>query len=444
MSKVIPFDFFKGDNKMFTTKEEFLEWLANHSKFSMKLHLTRIKRACELLGNPELKLKTLHIAGTNGKGSTVNYLNHLLMASGFRVGIYISPYIICFNERIQINNEYISDADLVLYANKIYEIVNQVEQELNDDMTEFEIVTLLSYLYFYEKQVDYVIYEVGLGGRYDATNLIIPIAGGITNISYDHMNVLGDTLEKIGYEKIGIAKPNIPIFTTETNESVLKVFQDYCAKVGSKLIICNHKEIINPEYSDEGMKFTYKNLKLSIPMLGYHQLKNVLLALKMYEYAMNHDKIIIKDEYIYNGLKNAKWIGRLEVICKKPLIIIDGSHNIDGVKTLVEAMKHFLTEGYKINTVFAALKDKDTKPMLELLQSISTELILTSFNFYRANTAKNLYEQTNKENVSYDEDYEHVLKAKINTIKDDELLLVTGSLYFISNVISFLKCIDIA
>lgn len=429
---------------MFTTKTEFLEWLANHSKFSMKLHLTRIKRACELLGNPQLRIKTLHIAGTNGKGSTVNYLNHLLMASGFRVGIYISPYIICFNERIQINNEYISDADLVLYANKIYPIVNQVEQELIDEMTEFEIITLLSYLYFYEKKVDYVVYEVGLGGRYDATNLILPIVGGITNISYDHMNVLGDTLEKIGYEKIGIAKPHVPIFTTETNPSVLKVFQDYCDEVDSNLIICDHKEITNPEYSDEGMRFTYQNLRLSIPMLGYHQLKNVLLTLKMYEYTMNYDKIPIKNEYIYNGLKNAKWLGRLEVISKKPFIIIDGSHNIDGVKTLVETMHHFLAEGYCIKTVFAALKDKDTKHMLELLQSISSELILTSFNFYRANTAKNLFEQTNKVNVSYDEDYEHVLKSIIPTIKDDELLLVTGSLYFISNVISFLKSIDIA
>lgn len=429
---------------MFTTKTEFLEWLANHSKFSMKLHLTRIKRACELLGNPQLRIKTLHIAGTNGKGSTVNYLNHLLMASGFRVGIYISPYIICFNERIQINNEYISDADLVLYANKIYPIVNQVEQELIDEMTEFEIITLLSYLYFYEKKVDYVVYEVGLGGRYDATNLILPIVGGITNISYDHMNVLGDTLEKIGYEKIGIAKPHVPIFTTETNPSVLKVFQDYCDEVDSNLIICDHKEITNPEYSDEGMRFTYQNLRLSIPMLGYHQLKNVLLALKMYEYTMNYDKIPIKNEYIYNGLKNAKWLGRLEVISKKPFIIIDGSHNIDGVKTLVETMHHFLAEGYCIKTVFAALKDKDTKLMLELLQSISSELILTSFNFCRANTAKNLFEQTNKVNVSYDEDYEHVLKSIIPTIKDDELLLVTGSLYFISNVISFLKSIDIA
>ncbi|HEY8364759.1 MAG TPA: folylpolyglutamate synthase/dihydrofolate synthase family protein [Haloplasmataceae bacterium] len=427
---------------MFEAKAEFLNWLNSQNKFSIKLHLTRIRRASELLGNPQKKLKTIHIAGTNGKGSTVNYLSHLLRASGFNVGIYISPYIYTFNERIQINHEYISDEDLIKYANIIYPVVKQVELELNDEMTEFEIITLLAFVYFSENDIDYAIFEVGLGGRYDATNVIEPLVCGITNISYDHMGVLGNSLEEIGYEKIGIAKENIPVFTTEKKEQVLKVFRDYCNVVGTKLVLCEENEISNSHFTDLGMGFTYKNLDLNIPMLGFHQITNAHLALKMYQYLMDLRKLSIKDEYIYNGLKNAKWGGRLEIISHKPLVIIDGSHNIDGVTTLVETMQYYIKKGYTIHTVFAALKDKDTKKMLSLLQSISKTLTLTSFAFYRANSAKNLYEQTNKMNINYDEDYLNVLNTKIKEINDKELLLVTGSLYFISRVIAYFKTID--
>lgn len=427
---------------MFETKAEFLNWLSTQNKFSIKLHLTRIKRACELLDDPQKKLKTIHIAGTNGKGSTCNYISSLLLASGFKVGIYISPYIITFNERIQINQEYISDEDLVNCANEIMPIIEQVELEMEDEMTEFEIITLLSFVYFNHKNVDYVIYEVGLGGRYDATNVIEPIVAGITNISYDHMGVLGDTLEKVGYEKVGIAKPNMTIFTTEDNESVLRVFQDYCQEVSSRLEIITLEEVNNHSMSNHGMKFNYRNMDLYIPMLGLHQLKNALLALKIYEFLMKVRKFIVLDEYIYNGLESSKWGGRLEIIRKKPLVIIDGSHNIDGVKTLTNAMKYYLDQGYKIRTIFAALNDKETDKMLSLLQSISEHLTLTSFDYYRANTAVNLYEQTNKIKVSYNENYLDVLNEGINSVKDDEILLITGSLYFIANVINFFKDLD--
>ncbi len=434
--------FFLGVKMMFNSINEFFDWLGSQNKFSIKLHLTRIKRACELLGNPQNDVKSVHIAGTNGKGSTVNYIANLLMASGFNVGIYISPYIISFNERIQINNEYISDEDILKYANLIYPVIKQVETELQDELTEFEVITLLSFVYFKDKKVDYVVYEVGLGGRYDATNVITPLASGITNISFDHMGILGNTLEEIGYEKIGIAKENIPVFTTEEKEVVLKVFKDYCDLVHTKLIRCDFSEIKNIRYTDFGMEFTYRKMDLLIPMLGYHQIKNALLALTIYEYLMNLRKMSVKDEYIYNGLKKSKWGGRLEIINKNPLILIDGSHNIDGVRTLVEAMKYYQDKGYTIHTVFAALKDKETSKMLSLLQSISKTLTLTSFDFYRANSAKNLYEQTNKMNITYDEDYVSVLNTRIKEIKADELLLVTGSLYFISKVIAYFKALD--
>lgn len=427
---------------MFKTVEEFFDWLANHNKFSMKLHLTRIEYACKLLDNPQNKIKTIHIAGTNGKGSVVNYLSKLLQVNNYQVGIYISPYIDCFNERIQINNEYISNEDLLECANIIYPVINKVEVDLNDDMTEFEIITLLSFVYFHIKKVDYAIIEVGLGGRYDATNVINPIVMGITNISYDHMNVLGATLEKIGYEKIGIAKPNKVIFTTEENQNVLQVFNDYCKIKSCELDIVDLKTISNYQYIDNGMKFYYKDLdyEFIIPMFGFHQLKNVLLALKLYQYILNSNDILINKDYVYEALKKAKWNGRIEIISNQPLVIVDGSHNIAGVKSLVLVMKNYIDKGYRIRCVFTALKDKEINKMTKLLKSISDKLTLTSFDHYRADTALNLYNQTiDKDGIYYNEDFKDEINNSLKAIKHDELLLITGSLYFISVVKSYLK-----
>lgn len=427
---------------MFKTKADFLKWLGSQNKFSIKLHLSRIQRACELLANPQEYYQKVHIAGTNGKGSTVNYLQQMLISTNFKVGSFISPYIITFNERIQINGTYISDADLIKYANLIYPVVKQVEAELNDEMTEFEVITLLAFVYFKAEKVDYAIFEVGLGGRFDATNVINPLVCGITNISYDHIGVLGDTLEAIAYEKIGIAKENVPVFTTEARKNVLEVFLDYCDKVKTKLYKCDDNEISDAHFTDHGMTFTYKDKAFYLPMLGYHQVKNAHLAIKIYEYLLKLRKMTPDVEYIYNGLKGAKWSGRLEIINKNPLVIVDGTHNIDGAITLVEAMKYYINKGYTIHTVFAALKDKDTFNILKQLQKISKTLTLTSFPFYRANSAKNLYEQTNKIMVTYDEDYINVLNTRIKQINDKELLLVTGSLYFISKVITYFNQLD--
>lgn len=428
--------FFIEVEEMFKTKQDFMNYLGSQAKFSMKLSLERIKRACELLDNPQLKVKTLHVAGTNGKGSTCNYLSHLLMSSGYKVGLYISPFIITFNERIQINHEYISDEDLIQTANEIYPIILQVEEELQDDMTEFEVVTLLSYVYFYNQQVDYAVYEVGLGGRYDSTNVISPVVGGITNISYDHMGVLGNTLEEIGYEKVGIAKRDIKIFTTEENVSVLKVFADYTSKVKGHLETVSLDLVKNIEPFDEGIRFDYEplNQTIELPMLGMHQVKNAILAIKMYQYVMEQNNLPLNQEVIDQGFKQSKWGGRLEIVSRNPFVMIDGSHNNDGVLKLVEAMRYYVERDYSIKIVFAALKDKETKKMLELLESISKELILTSFPFYRASKAFDLYDQIKKDGVSYNENYLDVLDHELNNFKPKEILLITGSLYFISEV----------
>ncbi|ERJ12787.1 bifunctional folylpolyglutamate synthase/dihydrofolate synthase [Haloplasma contractile] len=426
---------------MFKTIDQFHSWLENQRKFGMKLNLNRIKYACKLLNNPQDKLKTIHIGGTNGKGSTLNYLRHLLESTGFKVGTFISPYIEVFNERIAINGVYISDDDLIKYGNEICDVVERANQETDDFMTEYEIITLLSFLYFKDHNVDYVIYEVGLGGRYDGTNVIEPIVIGITNVGYDHMNVLGNTLGEIAYEKIGIAKKGKTVYTTAKDDEVMNVFSDYSVQVGATLVKLNLDCIHNIQFNEDHTQFKYKDFEqgFTIPMLGEHQVYNVVLALNLYEFLLKERNMSLSPEYIYSGLKKAKWHGRLDVISKKPFIMVDGSHNINGIETLCAVMNQYIKRGYKITCIFAALKDKDTSKMIIKLQEITKQLVLTSFSFYRAADAYDLYNQTNKKHITYEEDFKQAIDGVVNTQGDNELLLITGSLYFTAQVLHYLK-----
>ncbi|MDY0023874.1 MAG: Mur ligase family protein, partial [Candidatus Izemoplasmatales bacterium] len=198
---------------MFKTVSEAQNWIENIKRFGSKLDLKRMEKVVEILGHPEKSFKSVHVAGTNGKGSTSTYLKSILAQAGFKVGIYTSPYVVKFNERIAINDEYISDDDLVKYANILYPLTEKMLLE-DETVTFFEILTLMSFLYFKDNQVDYAIIEVGLGGLLDATNVIIPEISVITNISYDHMKQLGNTLESIALNYLGIVKDNVPLFTS--------------------------------------------------------------------------------------------------------------------------------------------------------------------------------------------------------------------------------------
>ena len=205
---------------MFRSGKEVIDWVSEQLRFGIRPGLERMEAALSRLDNPHLKIKTIHIAGTNGKGSTVTYLRSVLQDAGYRVGTFTSPYIETFNERISLNGVPISDDDLAWCANVLKPIVEEINQTSMGPFTEFEIITLISFIYFKHYQTDVVIYEVGLGGRLDATNVISPIVCGITNIGHDHEAILGETLVKIAHEKLGIVKNEVPLFTTEENEDV--------------------------------------------------------------------------------------------------------------------------------------------------------------------------------------------------------------------------------
>lgn len=421
---------------MFKSINDFYTWLAEQHKFGMHLGLDRIKAGCSFLGDPQNEFKSIHIGGTNGKGSTVTYLKSMLMESGLNVGTFISPFIIEFNERITLNNNNISDDELIECANSILPAVNYVNTLQYGNMTEFEIITLLSFVYFSKVDVDIVLYEVGLGGTYDSTNVIMPILSVITNIGVDHVGVLGNTKAEIAYQKLGIVKEGISLITSEKDDKVLKLFKGYCEEKDSQLVLTNEANEIEYEINDT--VFSYRDLKdLRITMTGVHQIKNASLAIEVIKYLQNKRVFNIRNEYIYRGLKKSFWPGRFEIINNKPLIILDGAHNVDGIEALIKTVKELNLN--KIKVIFSALKDKETKEMSETFLEITNYIHFTSFDFPRAKKAIDLYEEfTDKDSARYTEEWELCIKDELNNIKEDEVLIVTGSLYFIANVRKYL------
>ena len=345
---------------MFRSGKEVIEWVSEQLRFGIRPGLERMQAALDRLDNPHLKIQTIHIAGTNGKGSTVTYLRSVLQDAGYQVGTFTSPYIETFNERISLNGIPISDDDLAWCANVIKPVVEEINKTNIGPFTEFEIITLISFIYFKHHQVDVVLYEVGLGGRFDATNVISPIVCGITNIGHDHEAILGDTLMKIAHEKLGIVKQGIPLVTTEENLEVLTEFKIIASEKKSQLI--EALEVYKPaniHLTPEGVKFDWPQLKdVELTMKGAHQIKNATLAYAILQYLKQKRIFNISDVNIYRGMKQAFWKGRFEVIHEQPAIILDGAHNLEGMTQLCETLKNLYPTNRRLFMV-SILKDKN-------------------------------------------------------------------------------------
>ena len=420
---------------MFRSGQEVVEWISEQLRFGIRPGLERMEVALERLNNPHLKIQTLHIAGTNGKGSTVTYLRSVLQDAGYQVGTFTSPYIETFHERISLNGVPISDDDLAWCANVIKPIVEEINQTEIGPFTEFEIITLLSFIYFKHRQVDVVIYEVGLGGRFDATNVISPIVCGITNIGHDHEAILGDTLIKIAHEKLGIVKEGVPLFTTEENIEVLTEFEDVALKRHS--VLTKALEVYTPtniHFTEQGMVFDWPGLaEVNLLMKGKHQIKNATLAYAILQYLKQKRIFNISDVNIYRGMKQAFWKGRFEVIHDDPAIILDGAHNLEGMTQLCETVKMLYPDKRHLFMV-SILKDKDYKAMLDVLGEVADYVYFTTFDYPRAQSAKVQYEAFNRSNSTYSEDFNVLIDQLFDELEDDDCLIITGSLYFISQV----------
>lgn len=415
--------------------KEALNFIENTGKFGINLGLKRIERLCELMGNPQSDLKIIHVAGTNGKGSTTTFISSILMSQGYRVGIYTSPYIERFTERIKINDTEISQEDVARLVTEIKPLINKLIEEGLDHPTEFELITACAFKYYKENNVDFVVLEVGLGGRFDATNIIKPLTSVITTISYDHVNILGDTLGKIAYEKAGIIKENTPVVIypqeEEAMEVLLKVAEDKNAPVF--MVSDSNVEIINDGI--DGIKFNVKGKysyeDIEINLLGEHQVYNALTALTAIE-VIRRLGYKIGDRAIYDGLKKAKWPARFEVLKKHPYIVLDGGHNIQGIKALVKSVKKYFPNK-TVKVVCGMLKDKNYNEMLEELFKISSSFITVTPNSPRSLTSEELsivIKKYSKESIAA-QSVDEAVSLMLTSLKDDEVALFCGSLYMI-------------
>ncbi|MBM7701345.1 bifunctional folylpolyglutamate synthase/dihydrofolate synthase [Metabacillus iocasae] len=425
---------------MITTYEQALNWIHHRFKFGMKLGLERMEWMLTQLGNPHHNIRTVHVAGTNGKGSTVSYLRNILQQAGYRVGTFTSPYIETFNERISVNGVPISNDEMIELVNEVKSVVDAVEETEYGAPTEFEVITLMSFLYFGKKnEMDYVIYEVGLGGRFDSTNVIQPILTIITNIGFDHMNILGNTVEQITSEKAGIVKQGIPLITAVEQEGAKAVIQHVVEEHRAPLYqLGRDLHIERYETLTDGERFTlqtpFQSLStLELSMFGYHQVKNASLATTAALYLKSLGAHI-EDENIYKGLRQTKWNGRFEQVRTNPLTIIDGAHNPEGIESLLSTLRlHY--EDRNIHIIFSCLKDKESKEMIASLESIAASITFTSFEFERAATGQALYEVSNHERKQYVENWQEAIEIVTEQLRDEkDVLIITGSLYFISQI----------
>lgn len=393
--------------------------LVLHQRTSSSLFgLNHFKECVADLGNPQFDLKVVHVAGTNGKGSVSNYVSTALEGAGYKVGLYTSPFLITHNDRFRINHQPISDERLLDYINKSLPYWESYH------LTMFEIDTLIAIWYFLDEKVDWAVIEVGLGGRLDATNIVHPQVSVITTIGYDHMDILGDTLAEIAYEKAGIIKEGVPIVTFNKDPEVFSVLKQVADAKSATMITTAVIEPIKNELFSQ--TFRYQNQIITISSGAHYQRLNASLAYETLK-EIQKQASDLKDEHILQGLAQAKWPGRFDAISTDPLMVVDGAHNIAGIEALVENMDQLPRP---IVVVFAALKDKQTQAMLAILEAVVDHIIVSEFEFYRAATAQALRYQEAYEAIS---DYKQAIE-KAQFMAQGGTTLVCGSLYFISQV----------
>lgn len=424
---------------MFTTYDEALDWIHSQLKFGIKPGLERMTYMLEELGNPEHRLQSIHIAGTNGKGSTVSYIRQMLQEAGYEVGTFTSPYIEQFNERISVNGKPISDQEMLELAQVVQPIVEQTRGTEHGDVTEFEIITLMAIYYFAKVHpVDYVIFETGMGGRLDSTNVIHPLLTIITNVGFDHTEILGNTVEELTFEKAGILKPGVPAIIGVKQAEGLKVIEDSAQEKRIPLYIANKDfSVEHTGSSVKGEGFSFSSalgalLDGKIAMKGIHQVENASLALMAIYYLKAYRTLNIDESQIKSGLLKTKWIGRFECVQQHPMVIIDGAHNPEGIDSLMQTVRsHYPNK--KITVLFSALGDKKLHVMVPKLEEIADQLLFTTFDYPRAIHPSMMAQHAKMEYQIY-ENYQEAIEQVLQSMKEDEVFIITGSLYFISLV----------
>ena len=411
------------------------------NRFGMVLGLDRMEELLRRLGNPQDDLKVIHVAGTNGKGSVSKYLEEGLSACGYKMGLYTSPYIETFNERIRYDGADISDEDLEYYGQKVVSAAEAMVADGLDSPTEFEVVTAIAFLYFADRQADITILEVGLGGIGDSTNVVkSPLASVITSISYDHMAQLGSSLAEIAVNKAGIIKTGCPVIANVPQRDAAKIIARKAYAMGSRLYdISGIRAAVSDEtpfsqkVSMEIYEKSYSDVEIS--MVGRHQAENLKTALATLEILRKSGAVKLDREALYEGLKRARQPGRFEVISGDPLVIIDGAHNEAGAQALQETMaQHFA--GKKILLVAGILADKEIDSIVKFLTKITDHIIVTEPDNPRKLAAEKLAEHVAEFGAAAEvvSDVEAAVHRAKELADGYDVILFAGSLYLIGDV----------
>lgn len=425
----------------------YLDYLFSFQRFGIKLGLDNINHLLRHLGNPEQKFPAIHVAGTNGKGSVVAFIYSALMEMGYSVGQFISPHLVDFSERIVVDGVPISAVEI----NELVEQLRPVVDEMKNDArlghpTFFETVTAMAFQHFAHHKVDFGVVEVGMGGRYDSTNVVRPCITVITNVNMEHLDYLGDTLEKIAFEKAGIIKPAVDVISAALQPEVREIIDSRAGECGSRVYYLSRdfRHSSKPEaFPHQSLEFsspwnTWEDIEIRLP--GGFQAENAAVAIMGLEILHRKDLISLNEAAMRRGLAQARWPARLEKLADSPLLLLDSAHNPSAMSSSADAVKQ-LFPNRRIILVVGMLSDKDVVESLRALRTLGNELIVTQPKYKRALMASQLADAAHAifDNVKCEQSIASALKHALSLAERKDIILITGSLFNVAEVREFMS-----
>ena len=428
----------RSDKMSLQSYKEAIDWLYEVRRFGSKPGLKIIRYLLNKIGNPQNSFKSIHVTGTNGKGSTTAMTSSILIAAGYKIGMFTSPHLINFTERIQINNREITKEEVMKNISELKPIIAEMEKDLElRHPTFFEIITAIAFKHFSEMKVDFAVLEVGMGGELDATNVVKALVSVVTNVSLEHTAVLGDTVQEIAEKKGGIIKKDGVLITATEDESVYEVLSKMCQDRASLIFRVGRDITVEPvKTTNKGQLFNLKGFNgeyrnLTIPLMGKHQLTNAATATAAVE-ALSFHGINTTEQDIQTGLQNIRWPGRLEIIARTPLVVLDGAKDIAASEAATKAMSDFTYD--KLTLVVSISSDKKVTEMIENFSKVADRFIVTehSVQMRAAKTAR-IAQEAEKHGIPYEAipDVKDAVKYAIETSNPSDMVLVIGSVFLV-------------
>jgi len=410
-----------------------IEYLYNLRRFGMKLDLSIMRSFAEMRGNPQNNFKSVHIAGTNGKGS-VSAAIYSILRRNYHVGLYTSPHILRYSERIVVDDREIEEDYIINFIREVKPIIEELAKE-NRNPTFFEVTTMLAFEYFSRMGVDFGVLEVGLGGRLDATNIVVPEISAIVTIDLDHTHILGNTIEDIAREKAGIIKDGIPVVVGEKRNEATKVIREIAQKRKAPYHnVWKEMEVDDIHVNLEGTKFhvwsPLREYRVHVPLIGRHQITNMLVAIRIAEILGENYSISVRD--IEHGLKNTQWKGRFQVKIKDPLIIFDGAHNPSGARALIQTVKDLKID--EPTFLFSMLSDKNIDEFLKIISMHGKRILLTEINYKKRRTLLEDLEKIARKYFIEVVSFRNACDALKYALDNEERVIATGSIYLLGEL----------